>query len=165
MEQDAAPNQNRRARDFALAHGLARIGLGIDIATHGLVRIGSIPSFADETVKAFAHTFLPGAVVRATACLIPPAELLIGILLLAGLFLRPALIAGLLLMFQLLFGTSLLQQWAVVGLQLFYVGYYAALLATAEWDCYSVDGWRRMAQRKRYDRNRAGSAGSLKMPS
>jgi|SRR5580658_9002430 thiosulfate dehydrogenase [quinone] large subunit len=148
MEQDTPPNQLCRARDLALAHGLARVGLGIDIAMHGLVRIGNIPSFADETVKSFTHTFLPGPVVQATAYLIPPGELLIGILLLAGLFLRPALIAGLLLMFQLLFGTSLLQQWAVVGLQLFYVAYYAALLATAGWDYYSVDGWRRMAQKK-----------------
>ena len=67
----------------------------------------------------------------------------LGVLLTIGLFLRPALIAGLLVMFQLMFGMTLLQQWAVSGLQLFYVAFYAALLATAGWDYYSVDHWHR----------------------
>jgi thiosulfate dehydrogenase [quinone] large subunit len=133
-----------KERDLALAHALARIGLGIDIAVHGLVRIGSISAFAEETVKTFAHTFLPVPLVRATAYGIPPMESIIGLLLIAGLFLRPALILGLLLMFQLMFGTGLLQQWQVVGLQLLYVGFYALLLATAGWDHYSVDFWRKM---------------------
>jgi thiosulfate dehydrogenase [quinone] large subunit len=137
------PEPSLRDRDLALAHGLARVGLGINIATHGLTRLGDIPAFAAENVKLFAHTFLPSQAVLATGCFIPPAELLIGILLIAGLFLRPALIAGLLVMFQLMFGMTLLQQWAVSGLQLFYVAFYAALLATAGWDYYSVDHWRR----------------------
>jgi thiosulfate dehydrogenase (quinone) large subunit len=148
MEQETTPKQQLRSRDLALAHGLARIGLGIDIAVHGLVRLGDIPGFASETVKMFAHTFLPSKAVLAAAYFIPPAESLIGILLIAGLFLRPTLIAGLLLMFQLMFGIALLQQWAVAGLQLFYVAFYAVLLASAGWDCYSVDGWRRMVKRK-----------------
>jgi thiosulfate dehydrogenase (quinone) large subunit len=137
-----------RDRDLALAHGFARVGLGINIATHGLARLGNIPAFASETVKMFAHTFLPSEAVLATAYFIPPAESLIGILLIAGLFLRPALIAGLLVMFQLMFGMTLLQQWAISGLQLFYVAFYAGLLATAGWDYYSVDCWRQTVKGK-----------------
>jgi thiosulfate dehydrogenase [quinone] large subunit len=125
--------------DLALAHGFARIGLGINIATHGVARLGIIPAFAAETVQTFAHTFLPPVLVRMTAYYIPPLELVIGLLLIAGLFLRVGFILGLLLMFQLMFGTALLQQWQVAGLQLFYVGFYAALLATARWDRYSID--------------------------
>jgi len=153
MEQDTTSEQQLRLRDLALAHGLARVGLGIDIAVHGLARLGDMAAFTSDTVKTFAHTFLPSQAVLATAYVIPPAELLIGILLLAGLFLRPALVAGLLLLFQLIFGMSLLQQWAVVGLQLFYVAYYAALLATAGWDYYSVDHWRQMVKGKREAKN------------
>jgi thiosulfate dehydrogenase (quinone) large subunit len=136
-------------RDLALAHAFARVGLGINIATHGLARLGDIPSFASETVKMFAHTFLPAQAVLATSYFIPPAEFIIGILLIAGLFLRPVLIVGLLLMFQLMFGMTLLQQWFISGLELFYVAFYAALLATSGWDYYSVDAWRRAAKGKR----------------
>ena len=138
-------NESVRKSDLALAHALARIGLGINIAVHGLVRIGTISTFAEETVKTFAHTFLPSPLVQATAYCIPPLESLIGLCLIAGLFLRPVLILGLLLMFQLMFGTGLLQQWQIVALQLFYVGFYALLLATAGWDHYSVDAWRKRA--------------------
>jgi thiosulfate dehydrogenase (quinone) large subunit len=146
MEQESTSKQYLRDRNFALAHALARVGLGINIAVHGLSRLGDMPGFASETVKMFIHTFLPSQAVLATAYLIPPAESLIGILLMAGLFLGPALIAGLLVMFQLMFGMTLLQQWYVSGLELFYVAFYAALLATSGWDYYSVDGWRRRAK-------------------
>jgi thiosulfate dehydrogenase [quinone] large subunit len=142
MEQLIIPKQYLSDRDLALAHGFARVGLGINIATHGLTRLGDIPAFASETVKMFAHTFLPSQAVLATAYFIPPAELIIGILLIAGLFLRPVLIVGLLLMLQLMFGMTLLQQWSISGLQLFYVAFYAILLATSGWDYYSMDGWR-----------------------
>jgi thiosulfate dehydrogenase (quinone) large subunit len=148
MEQDSTSKQYLRDRDLALAHALARVGLGINIAVHGLSRLGDMPGFAAETVKLFAHTFLPSQLVLATGYFIPPAESIIGILLMAGLFLRPVLIAGLLVMFQLMFGMTLLQQWNVSALQLFYVAFYAALLATWGWDYYSVDGWRRMAKGK-----------------
>lgn len=132
-----------RSGDLALGHALARVGLGVNIAAHGLARVGDIPAFAAATVQSFSHTFLPPPAVLVTAWLIPPAELLIGLLVLLGLFLRPALVLGLLLMIQLMFGTCLIQQWQVAGLQLIYVAFYAALLATAGWDVYSLDRWRR----------------------
>src|SRR5277367_401423 len=106
-------NSCLKERDLALAHGFARIGLGLNIATHGLTRLGMIPGFAAETVKMFSPTFLPPLLVNATAYLIPPAELVIGLFLIAGLFLRPTLALGLLLMFQLMFGMTLLQQWQI----------------------------------------------------
>ena len=142
-------NPYLKERDLALAHGFARIGLGLNIATHGLTRLGMISSFAAETVKMFSPTFLPPLLVNATAYLIPPAELGIGLFLIAGLFLRPTLMLGLLLMFQLMFGITLLQQWPISGLQLFYVSFYAVLLATAGWDYYSVDCWRKGSEQRR----------------
>jgi thiosulfate dehydrogenase [quinone] large subunit len=135
-----------RDQDLALGHGFARVALGIDIALHGLTRLGDLPAFVSETVKMFDHTFFPSRSVLATAYFIVPAEALIGILVIAGLFLRPALIAGLLLMFQLMFGTAVLQHWTIAGLQLFYAAFYAVLLATAGWDYYSVDHCRQKAK-------------------
>jgi uncharacterized membrane protein YphA (DoxX/SURF4 family) len=79
----------------------------------------------------------PGA--TATAYAIPPIELTVGALLVAGLFLRPALVVGTLLLCQLTFGSALTQQWDIAGIQLVYVAIYTVLLATAGFDRYSID--------------------------
>jgi len=134
---------NSETFDRELAHGLARLGLGVDIALHGFVRLPKLASFAAGMEKEFAKTLLPGALVYATGYGIAIGEAIIGSLLVLGLFLRPTLVAGMLLMILLLFGVSLLEKWDIAGLQLTYIAFYAALLATASWDRYSVDGWRR----------------------
>lgn len=132
-----------RDSDKALAHALARLGLGVSMTMHGFVRIPQIDKFASGLRQEFAGTFLPGPLVYATGCGIATAEAVIGVLLVVGLFQRAAIAAGILLMMLLLFGVCLLQKWDVAGLQLIYLAYYAALLATAGWDRYSADAWRR----------------------
>ena len=128
--------------DLSLAHALARLGLGINIATHGLARIGDISGFAASTEKMFAASWLPSVAVKAMGYCIPPSELTIGILLILGLFLRPVLVVGILLLYLLTFGSTLIQQWEVAGLQLIYIGLYSVLLATAGFDRFSVEAWR-----------------------
>ena len=66
-------------------------------------------------------------------------EAVIGTLLMVGLWLRPALAVGSLLMILLLSGTCLLQNWSVAGLQLGYLAFYAAVLATAACHRFSLD--------------------------
>jgi len=126
-------------RDRSLAHALARIGLGLNIALHGLTRLPHIGTFAAGLVPEFSQTFLPGPLVEATGYGIVVGETVVGLLVLFGLWLRPALVAGLLLMLLLQFGTCLRQEWATAGLQLPYIAYYAVLLATIRYDCLSVD--------------------------
>jgi thiosulfate dehydrogenase (quinone) large subunit len=128
--------------DFRVAHALARVGLGLNIALHGLVRLPHLRSFAEGLQQQFAATMLPGSMVLLTGFGIPIAEAIIGLLLLLGLFLRVALIAGLVLMFVLMAGVCLLQKWDIAGLQLNYVAYYAALLATMRWSGWSWDARR-----------------------
>jgi thiosulfate dehydrogenase [quinone] large subunit len=110
---------------------------------HGLARLPHVPAFVAGTVHSFAATFLPTFSVALTAFTIPPAELVIGAFLVAGLFQRTALILGTLLMIQLTLGTTLIQQWQVAGLQLIYIAVYAALISTLGFDRFSVDCWRR----------------------
>jgi thiosulfate dehydrogenase [quinone] large subunit len=128
-----------RTSDIGLAHGLARLALGLNILAHGLSRIGDIPGFAAVIEKMFAATWLPAPVVTVTAYAIPPIELTVGALLVLGLFLRPALVIGTLLLCQLTFGSALTQQWDIAGIQLVYVAIYTVLLATAGFDRYSID--------------------------
>jgi len=127
--------------DYALAHGLARIGLGVDIALHKWTRVPHLAGFAAETQKQFAASILPAPIVYASGYGIGIGEAIIGTLLLLGLFLRPTLVAGTLMMIFLLTGTCLIQNWNGAGTQLIYLAFYCALLATARYDGLSVDCW------------------------
>lgn len=129
--------------DAAWAHGLARLGLGVDIALHGLTRAPNLRGFASGLQEQFAGSILPPPLVFASGYGIAIGEAAIGILLVFGLFLRPALASGSALMIFLLFGTCLIQNWQAAGIQLVYLAFYCALLATARWDRFSLDGWRR----------------------
>jgi thiosulfate dehydrogenase [quinone] large subunit len=129
--------------DRRMAYALARIGLGLNIALHGLVRLPHITTFAAGLRPEFAQTILPGGLVELTGYLIVLGEAAVGILVLFGLLLRPALVAGMLLMVLLEFGTCLRQEWNTAGLQLTYVAFYAVLIATARYDAFSLDRLRR----------------------
>jgi len=124
--------------DFVIAYTLARVGFGLNLFTHGLARIGAIPAFAGSLQNMFAKSWLPLPLVTAVGFAIPPIEFAIGILIIVGLLLRPALIVGMLLMWVLTFGTCLIQQWSVASEQLIYVAFYAALIAFARYNRFSL---------------------------
>jgi uncharacterized membrane protein YphA (DoxX/SURF4 family) len=84
--------------DAALAHGLARVALGLNIAIHGYTRLPNLAGFANGMVKQFAATFLPGPLVYITGFGIAIGEAVIGTLLFFGLLCRPVLVFGTLLM-------------------------------------------------------------------
>jgi thiosulfate dehydrogenase [quinone] large subunit len=79
-------------------------------------------------VKSMASTPLPPSLALATGYVVPCVELVIGILLLLGLFTRAALTFALLLMLVLMFGIGLKQDWNVAGSQLLYGLILAILL-------------------------------------
>jgi thiosulfate dehydrogenase (quinone) large subunit len=126
----------------SIAHALLRIGLGLDFVGHGLARIGQLPAFAQSMTGMFAKSFLPPPIVAASAYAIPPVELVVGIGIVLGLFLRPALILAGVEMWVLLFGTCLIQQWDIAGIQLIYLLLLSLLLATLKHDRLSIDAMR-----------------------
>jgi thiosulfate dehydrogenase [quinone] large subunit len=132
---DLKPSLN----DLSLAHALARIALGINLLGHGIIRIGNIPGFAATMQKTFEKTWIPAPLTTLVGDIIPPLELVFGIVLIAGWYLRPALIGGTLFMILLLFGATQLQNWTIASEQMIYVAFFAALLATASWDRFSLD--------------------------
>jgi thiosulfate dehydrogenase [quinone] large subunit len=79
--------------------------------------------------------------VRISAIIIPPVELLIGVLLILGLWTRFALVLGSLEMCALIAGTSLLMQWEIVAIQLAYAFFFFILLRHCQSNELSVDGW------------------------
>ena len=121
-----------RPTDASLAHTLLRLFVGVNIATHGLARIGTTGAFAEEQVRQFASTWLPAFAVRALSTVVPSAELLIGTCAILGFALRPALVIGILLLCALTFGTCLREQWDAAAFQLVYACAYAGLLARSD---------------------------------
>ena len=125
--------------DRALAYGLLRFTLGINMLLHGAVRLPALDEFAEEMVKLFGGTPVPEAIVRPFALILPFLEAGIGLLVLAGLWTRGALITGALLMAALVFGTALRSDWNALAIQMLYAAIYAALLATRQYNVFSVD--------------------------
>ena len=113
------------------AYLLLRLVTGLDFFLHGFSRIFSdthLSGFAQGMAKSMAATPLPPALTLASGYIIPCVELLIGTLLLLGLFTRAALTLALLLMLVLLFGIGLKQDWNVAASQLLYALVLAILL-------------------------------------
>jgi thiosulfate dehydrogenase [quinone] large subunit len=133
------PDPNLSHSDLSLAHALARIALGINLLGHGITRIGNIPAFAAGMEKMFEKTWIPGPLITLVGDVIPPLELIFGIVLIAGWYLRPSLIGGTLFMCLLTFGATQIQNWTVASEQMIYVAFFTVLLATANWDRYSLD--------------------------
>ena len=102
--------------------------------------------FQAGLIKDFAESPLPPAVIGLSAYAIVGAESLIGALLIVGIWQRATLVAGSLLMWMLLFGVCLIQNWTAAGAQLTYLAFFTVLLATLSHGRYSLDGllnWRR----------------------
>jgi thiosulfate dehydrogenase [quinone] large subunit len=125
--------------DLSMAHLLARLALGLNIAMHGLTRIPRFDDFKGYLTKEFAGSPLPEGLIVPSAIGIVAAESVIGVLLLLGLFQRQALIAGGALMLALLFGVCLIWNWGAAGSQMVYVLYFVGLLATLKYDKWSLD--------------------------
>jgi thiosulfate dehydrogenase [quinone] large subunit len=126
MNEATSPHPEHRQ-----AYLLLRLITGLDFFMHGFARIFTgthLSGFAQGMAKSMASTPLPPSFALASGYAIPCVELLIGALLLLGLFTRAALTLALLLMLVLMFGIGLKQDWNVAGSQLLYGLILAILL-------------------------------------
>ncbi|MDX1530184.1 MAG: DoxX family membrane protein [Rhodothermales bacterium] len=126
-----------------LAYVALRLALGLNMALHGATRLPDLDGFAGGLVEGFAGTVLPGGLVYAFAVVLPFVEGLIGVLLLLGLWMRPALMLGVGVMLSLIFGTGLQQNWGTIATQMQYVVYFALLLAFLPYNRFALDTRRR----------------------
>jgi len=118
-------------REQRHAYLLLRAFTGLDFFGHGFARI-----FTGSHLSGFAHTMsqgmstspLPALLTLAAGYTIPIVEVIVGTLLLLGLFTRFALTAAFLLMFVLMFGVTMKQDWNAAGQQMLYGLILAILL-------------------------------------
>ena len=124
-----------------LGYTTLRLALGMSLFIHGVDRFVMFRQFADKTAKMFADSWLPRFTVMGFVYTVPPVELLIGIFVLLGLFTRTGLVLGGLWMVVLIFGSSLIEQFDVVGIQLIYSLIFSALLYYHDANRISIDHW------------------------
>ena len=128
------------APNIALAYGLLRLALGLNILLHGIVRWRAGRwAFGQSLMTDFANTPLPSKLVLAFGQTLPIAETLIGGLLVVGLFTLPALVAGTGLLIVLLFGTCLRADWPTATFQMVYVALYTALIGLIGANRFAID--------------------------
>jgi thiosulfate dehydrogenase (quinone) large subunit len=119
---------------------LARLGIGASYFGHGLVRLPKLDKFSQGMITEFQHSILPQALVTPFAYALPFAELIIGLLLLLGLFTRHALVAGAIVMILLIFGTTTIEQWNNLNSQLIHLLFLAGLLPFVDqYNTYALD--------------------------
>jgi thiosulfate dehydrogenase [quinone] large subunit len=96
----------------ALPYALLRIGLGLNICMHDIVRWAAVlRGFAESLLPMFQKTLLPTWSVYSFGCVLPILEASVGACVLFGFQTRRALISGSVLMFALTFGSTLLKDW------------------------------------------------------
>ncbi|WP_461114720.1 DoxX family protein [Spirosoma jeollabukense] len=112
-----------------LAQLIIRLGLGINMLMHGLVRIPKLGEFVTKTGAGFANTILPAILTKSFLYTLPFVELASGILILLGGQLgKWGYFVGGLTISALLFGTTLKEDWAGASTQMIYViAFYLAL--------------------------------------
>lgn len=120
---------------------LLRLAIAISMFGHGLVRMPKLQGFSDWMTKSFESSMLPQSLVRPFSYALPVAELLVGLLLILGLFTRQSLVAGGLVMLALLLGTTLIENWEAIPSQLIHVLFFAVLLHFIESNSYALDAF------------------------
>lgn len=118
---------------------LLRLAIGVSIFGHGLVRLPKLNAFSNWMVGNFEKSMLPKVLVVPFSYALPIAEFSVGLLLLLGLFTKPSLIAGAVIMILLIFGTAMIENWEALPSQLIHIAFLAVLLQFVQYNKWAVD--------------------------
>ncbi|PKK37540.1 DoxX family protein [Siphonobacter sp. SORGH_AS_0500] len=119
---------------------LARLAVGTSLLGHGLVRMPKLSGFSAWMVDKFKDSLLPESLVTPFSYALPIAELMVGVLIVLGLFTRLALTAGSWIMISLIFGSSMVEDWGAIPSQLIHVAFLTILLVFEHsHNSYSLD--------------------------
>jgi thiosulfate dehydrogenase (quinone) large subunit len=138
--EDAMINAGGLFDPRSAAVAVARWGLGLLLFYGGLGKfMGGIGGFAGGYLSAqFSKTFLPPVLISLYGHVLPFAELILGFLLILGLFRNYTLLLSGLTFISLAFGQMLLQKHEVVATIFIYLAINTALLFLDEYDCWTI---------------------------
>lgn len=128
-----------RLTSKALGYAALRLAIGMSLLGHGVARFPKIDAFAGQMLKMFAGAPLPLAAVNAFARVTPFVEFAIGLSVVLGLATRWGLTLGGLWMVLLIFGSTLIEKYDIVGIQLIYSLIFFHLLMHIEHNALSLD--------------------------
>lgn len=148
MTHPPSPRAAADERDRALAYVLVRLVIGASVFGHGLVRVPKVGAFHAQLMREFTTSILPEILVSPIGYALPFVELAVGASLLAGATTRAAAVAGGVVMIILVFGSTTIEHFGVIGDQLIHASLLAALLMFRRYNTYSIDyfvamRWRR----------------------
>jgi len=140
MDQTTSNPRDVNRAEAALGYATLRLAIGMSMFIHGLGRLPKLSEFTQATVKLFVGSPLPAFAVTAFARITPPVELGIGLLVLFGFATRLGLTLGGLWMVVLIFGSTLIEKYDAVGIQLIYSLIFFHLLLHLDQNTLSIDG-------------------------
>ena len=126
-----------------LAYLILRLTMGVNMFTHGVARLLDLEKFNMWMIGQFSDTILPEFLVSLSSYMIPFAELIIGVLLILGLFTSRALLLGALLITILVFVSGLQENWNVMSSQMIYAVFFFILSYMIELNKFSLDNLRK----------------------
>lgn len=118
---------------------LLRLGIAASMFGHGLVRLPKLWAFSNWMLESFEKSMLPELLVLPFSYVLPLAEFTVGLLLLLGLFTKPALLAGGWIMLMLIMGTAMIENWEAIPSQLIHLAFFAVLIQFIPDNSWSVD--------------------------
>lgn len=121
------------------AYFFLRVSMGINLLGHGLVRLVKLQDFASGMMKGFETSWLPQPLVHLFGITLPFLEFIIGLLLMIGFKTRISTIAGASLIILLLFGSSTVENWEAMGIQMIYTGLFYILISRIDDNYLALD--------------------------
>ncbi|SMC62815.1 DoxX family protein [Pedobacter africanus] len=118
---------------------ILRLAISISMLGHGLVRLPKLSAFSQWMVGSFEKSLLPKALVVSFSYVLPVAEFSIGLMLLTGLFTKPAAVAGAIVLLLLIFGTTMTENWEALPSQLIHIIFFAILLQFIDSNSIALD--------------------------
>ncbi|WP_259014289.1 DoxX family protein [Emticicia fluvialis] len=118
---------------------LLRLAVGMSMFGHGFVRVFKLAKFSEWMLGKYENSLLPAALVKPFSYALPIVELVIGVLIIIGLFTRQALLVGGITMVILIFGSCMIEDWGGIPSQMIHTFFFALLLSYLNHNSYAVD--------------------------
>ena len=123
---------------------LLRLVLGVVFLFYGINKFQTgVGATIDQMARQFERTFLPTIAIKAVGATLPSVEIVVGILLVAGLFTRAALVVAGLVLLALSAGLAVLGNAPTVATNLLFLLVVYVLLSHEEDNVLSLDAARR----------------------